>query len=172
MIHTRPLVATSFLCAFPYQVFGACVQSKSLQPSVALPKCMGGMNVQVLSSLKAHLVVGGAWQGVHRMYRCAGSAGRDTTLRHLFKPRQAVTDTPVSIEDALGYTFRDKHVMHTAVTHSCGSLFCFDQLQTHPRNDFMLNVDVRCNVFVPCSRCLYCSYFVHLFLSLELYQCA
>jgi hypothetical protein len=78
--------------------------------------------VQVSSLMKDHLVKGGSWQVVHRMYRHASSAGRETTVRRLFKPRECAADTTISIEDALGYRFKDKGIMETAVTHSYASV--------------------------------------------------
>lgn len=69
--------------------------------------------------MKEHLVKGGNWQLVHRMYRHASSAQRDTSVRRLFKPRTPVSDTTVSLEDAMGYHFNDKGIMEIAVTHSC-----------------------------------------------------
>lgn len=64
-------------------------------------------------------------QVVHRMFRHAGSAGRDPTVCRLFKPRDSAIQSAMTIEDALGFCFKEKRLMETATIHSCAFLFYF-----------------------------------------------
>lgn len=83
------------------------------------------MHVQVTSMLKEHLVTADNWRLVHRIYRHAISAASNaTTTRRSFQPRESSPGSstlPVTVEDALGYRFKDKRIMETAITHSCAS---------------------------------------------------
>jgi hypothetical protein len=77
--------------------------------------------MQVASLMRDHLEKGGSWQAVHRMHRHANCARRDATVRRLFKPRERSSESALTIEDALGYRFKNKSIMETAITHSCVS---------------------------------------------------